>query len=152
MKIIPVTGALPATRAAIDQFLAAPRLMRLGVTEPDGTPLVHPVWYTWEQDQFLLHIGTTSSKRTAMDAQPTVYCTIDDMGPGIFGVRGKALAAIDQDQDRLREVMQAQCDRYTGVGDNETRRFLMSMVEAGDLVLAILTPRYLATWGLETRG
>ena len=148
MKIVPVTGTLPATRVAIDHFLAAPRLMRLGVTEPDGTPLVHPVWYTWEQDQFLLHIGTISSKRTAIEAQPTVYFTVDDTGPGIFGVRGKAMAAIDPDQDRLREVMQAQCDQYTGGGDNATRRFLMGMVEAGDLVLAVLTPRYLATWGL----
>src|SRR2546422_2032178 len=145
MKIVPITGKLPATRAAIDHFLAAPRLMRLGVTEPDGTPLVHPVWYTWEQDQFLLHIGTTSSKRTALDAQPTVYFTVDDTGPGIFGVRGKAMATIDPDQDRLRQVMWAQCDRYTGVEDNETRRFLMSMVEAADLVLAVLTPRYLPT-------
>jgi len=148
MKIVSVTGKLPATRAAVDRFLAAPRLMRLGVTEPDGTPLVHPVWYTWEQAQFLLHIGTTSSKRTAIDAQPTVYFTVDDTGPGIFGVRGKAMATIDLDQDRLREVTWAQCDRYTGIGDNETRRFLMGMVEAGDLVLAVLTPRYLATWGL----
>ena len=63
-------------------------------------------------------------------------------------MRGKATATIDPNQDRLYEVMQAQCDRYTGVGDNETRRFLMDMVEAGDLVLAVLTPRYLATWGL----
>jgi Pyridoxamine 5'-phosphate oxidase len=148
MKIVPVTGKLPATRVAVDRFLAAPRLMRLGVTEPDGTPLVHPVWYTWEEDQFLLHIGTTSSKRTAIDAQSTVYFTVDDMRPGIFGVRGKAIATIDPDQDRLCEVTWAQYDRYTGAGDNETRRFLMGMVEAGDLVLAVLTPRYLATWGL----
>ncbi len=148
MKIVPVTGTLPATRVAIDHFLAAPRLMRLGVTEPDGTPLVHPVWYTWEQDRFLLHIGTMSSKRTAIDAQPMVYFTVDDTGPGIFGVRGKAMATIEPDQDRVRTVTWAQCARYTGVGDNETRRFLMGMVEAGDLILAILTPRYLATWGL----
>src|SRR5262249_52677132 len=148
MKIVPVTGALPATRAAVDRFLAAPRLMRLGVTEPDGTPLVHPVWYTWEQGRFLLHIGTTSSKRTAIDTQPTVYFTIDDTGPGSFGVLGKAKATIDANQSWLREVTWAQCDRYTGVGDNETRRFLMGIAEAGDLVLAVLTPRYLATWGL----
>ena len=90
MKIVPVTGQLPATRATVDRFLAAPRLMRLGVTEPDGTPLVHPVWYTWEQDQFLLHIGTTSPKRRAIERQPMVYFTIDDTGPGVFGVRGKA--------------------------------------------------------------
>jgi len=148
MKIVPVTGTLPATREAIDAFLAAPRLMRLGVTEPDGTPLVHPVWYTWEQEQFLLHIGTTSSKRTAIDVQPVVYFTIDDGGAGVFGVRGKAQATIDPDQDQLREVTREQCDRYTGTGDNASRRFLMGMVEAGELVLAILTPRYLATWGL----
>jgi hypothetical protein len=122
--------------------------MRLGVTEPDGTPLVHPVWYTWEQDQFLLHIGTTSSKRRAIDAQPTVYFTVDDTTPGICGVRGKARATIDPDQDRLRALMQVQCDLYTGVGNNETRRFLMRMVEADELVLAVLTPHYLATWGL----
>ena len=148
MKIVPVTGKLPATRAAVDHFLAAPRLMRLGVTEPDGTPLVHPVWYTWEQEQFLLHIGTTSSKRTAIEAQSTVYFTVDDVGPGIFGVRGKAMASIDPDQGRLHKVVQEQCNRYTGVGDNETRRFMMGMVEAGELVLAVLIPRYLATWGL----
>ena len=149
MKIVPVTGKAPATRAAVDAFLAAPRLMRLGVTEPDDTPLVHPVWYTWEQEQFLLHIGTTSSKRTAIAAQPIVYCTIDDSGPGsVFGVRGKAMTTIDPNQDRVRALVQEQCDRYTGMGDNASRRFLMSMVEAGELVLAVLTPRYLATWGL----
>jgi nitroimidazol reductase NimA-like FMN-containing flavoprotein (pyridoxamine 5'-phosphate oxidase superfamily) len=100
MKIVPAytipqTG--PATRDAVDRFLAAPRLMRLGVTEPDGTPLVHPVWYTWEQDQFLLHIPTRSPKRTAIEAQPTVYFTVD--------------------RERLRKVIQDQWDRYTGRSD-----------------------------------
>lgn len=149
VKIVPVMGNTPASRTAVDQFLSAPRLMRLGVTEPDGTPLVHPVWYTWEHEQFVLHIGTTSAKRTAIAAQPTVYFTIDDAAPGqVFGVRGKATARIDPDQTRVRAVVQAQCDRYTGPGDNPSRRFLMDMVEAGDLVLAILTPHYLGTWGL----
>lgn len=149
MKIVPVIGKTPATRAAIDHFLAAPRLMRLGVTESDGTPLVHPVWYTWEQDRFLLHIGTTSAKRTAIEAQPTVYFTIDDAALGsVFGVRGKATASIDPDPDRVRQVVQEQCDRYAGLGDNALRRFLMGMVETRDLVLAVLIPRYLGTWGL----
>ena len=111
-------------------------------------PLSTRYGYTWEQDQFLLHIPTTSPKRTAIEVQPTVYFTVDDKGPGIFGVRGKARAAIDPDRERLRKVMQDQWDRYTGGRDNETRRSMMGMVEAGDLVLAILTPRYLATWGL----
>jgi len=106
------------------------------------------IGYTWEHDQFLLHIPTKSPKRMAIEAQPTVYFTVDDKGPGIFGVRGKARAAIDPDRERLRKVLEDQWDRYTGGSDTEARRLLMSMVETGDLILAVLTPRYLATWGL----
>jgi nitroimidazol reductase NimA-like FMN-containing flavoprotein (pyridoxamine 5'-phosphate oxidase superfamily) len=51
------------SQAAIDAFLAAPRMLRLGVIEPNGTPLVHPVWYPWQHKQFLLHVGTRSAKR-----------------------------------------------------------------------------------------
>jgi hypothetical protein len=97
------------------------------------------------------HLGTsrfrTACKRTAIEAQPTVYFTVDDKGPGIFGMRGKARAAIDPNRERLRKVIQDQWDRYTGRSDAETS-VLMGMVETGDLILAILTPRYLATWGL----
>ena len=63
-------------------------------------------------------------------------------------MRGKARAAIDPDRERLRKVLEDQWDRYTGGSDTEARRLLMSMVETGDLILAVLTPRYLATWGL----
>ena len=147
MRIIPAMGEPPATRADVDYFLAAPRIMRLGVTESDGTPLVHPVWYTWEHDQFLLHLGTTSRKRQAIDAQPVVYFTIDDAG-SMVGVRGKATATIDPDRTRLGAVVQAQCDRYTRPKESETYRLLFGLLETGGLVLAALTPHYLATWGL----
>ena len=149
MNIIGVTGYPPASREAINAFLAAPRIMRLGVTEPDGTPLVHPVWYTWEHEQFLLHIGTTSPKRRAIERQPVVYLTIDEAQPGrVFGVRGKAHATLALDPTRVRDVVHAQCDHYAGSGTTATHRFLLGLVERGELLLATLTPHYLATWGL----
>jgi hypothetical protein len=123
--------------------------MRLGVTEPDGTPLVHPVWYTWQHEQFLVHIGARSTKRHAIETQPIVYFTIDDTRPGtVFGVRGKAQSTLALDATRVREVVQAQCDHYAGAGDSATHRFLLGMVERGELILAILTPHALVTWGL----
>jgi hypothetical protein len=150
VHIIGVTGYRAASRTAIDAFLAAPRLMRLGCTEPDGTPLVHPVWYTWQHEQFLVHIGTPSAKQRAIETQPMVYFTIDEARPGaVFGIRGKARATLARDATQVRHVVQAQCDHYTGAENSATHRFLLGMVERGEMLLAILTPNYLATWGLE---
>ena len=146
MRIIPAMDEPPATRAAVDGFLAAPRLMYLGVTEPDGTPLAHPVWYTWEADHFLLHLETASRKPRAIRAQPIVYFVIDEAG--LVGVRGKATATLDPDRDRLRAVLQAQCQRYARPEGSDTYRLVFGLWERGDLLLAVLTPYYLATWGL----
>jgi nitroimidazol reductase NimA-like FMN-containing flavoprotein (pyridoxamine 5'-phosphate oxidase superfamily) len=77
--------------------------MYLGVTEPAETPLVHPVWYTWASNRFLLHLETASRKHQAISAQPIVYFTIDEAG--LVGMRGKGTATIDSDRDRLRAVL-----------------------------------------------
>jgi hypothetical protein len=149
VPILAVPGYQAASPTALEAFLAAPRIMRLGVTEPDGTPLVHPVWYTWQDEQFILHIGTRSAKHRAIERQPIVYFTIDDARPGaVFGVRGKAHATPAQEALQVRDVVQAQCDHYAGVGNTATHRFLLDMVDRGELILARLTPQYLATWGL----
>jgi hypothetical protein len=147
VHIIPAMGEPPATREAVEQFLASPRLLHLGVTEPDRTPLVHAVWYTWERDTLLVHLGASSRKRRAIDLQPIVYFTIE-APDGTVGVRGKATARIDPDRDRLRVVLEAQCSRYARPPDSETYRLVFGLLEAGELVLGVLIPHYLATWGL----
>jgi hypothetical protein len=146
MRMIPAMDEPPATRAAVEGFLAAPRLMHLGVTEPNGTPLVHPVWYTWESDHFLLHLEATSRKHRAISAQPIVYFVIDEAS--LVGVRGKATATLDPDRHRLRAVLQAQCHRYGRPEGSDTHRLVFGLLERGGLLLVVLTPHYLATWGL----
>ena len=86
---------------------------------------------------------------SAIASQPIVYFTVDDARPGVvFGVRGKAHATLDLDATRIRDVVQAQCDRYAEARDSTTHRFLFGMVERGELLLAVLRPHSLATWGL----
>ncbi len=105
------------------------------------------MWYTWEDGTWLVYLGTTSRKRRAIDRQPIVYGTIE-APDGTVGVRGKATAHLDPDQDRLRAAVQAQCIHYARPPDSETYRLLFGLLEIGGLVLAILTPHYLAAWGL----
>jgi hypothetical protein len=79
-----------------------------------------------------------------------VYFTIDEARPGtVFGIRGKAHATLAQDATQVRQIVQAQCDRYAGPEDTATHRFLLGMVERGEMMLALLAPHYLATWGLD---
>jgi hypothetical protein len=129
MRIIPGMGEPQATRAAVEGFLAAPRLMYLGVTEPGGTPLVHPVWYTWACDRFLLHLETAFRKHRAMPAQPTVYFVIDETG--LVGVRGKVTATLDPDRDRLGAVLQGQCQRYGRPEGSDTHRLVFGLLARG---------------------
>jgi hypothetical protein len=79
-----------------------------------------------------------------------VYFTIDETRSNtVFGVRGKARATLAWDATQVRQVVQAQCDHYAGAADTATHRFLLGMVERGEMMLALLAPSYLATWGLD---
>jgi hypothetical protein len=98
-------------------------------------------------DTWLVHLGTTSRKCRAIDRQPIVYGTIE-APDGMVGVRGKATARLDLNQDRLRMVLQTQCTHYARPPESETYRLLFGLLETGGLALAVLTPHYLATWGL----
>jgi hypothetical protein len=45
-------------------------------------------------------------------------------------------------------VLQAQCQRYGRPEGSDTYRLVFGLLARGRLLLAVLTPHYLATWGL----
>ena len=54
----------------------------------------------------------------------------------------------ERGQPSNRAVLQAQCQRYTRPEGSDTHRLVFGLLERGNLLLAVLTPHYLATWGL----
>ncbi|HEV8636326.1 MAG TPA: pyridoxamine 5'-phosphate oxidase family protein [Chloroflexota bacterium] len=42
----------PLTPAELDEFLNAPRLLKLACLRPDGWPYVVPLWYVWLERRF----------------------------------------------------------------------------------------------------
>ncbi len=71
---------------------------RLGYIAPDGTPRVTPMWFTWNDREFVLGAAGSSPKVKALSAQPRVALTIDSQSAPyeVLYVRGDAeLEAVD---------------------------------------------------------
>jgi len=71
------------TPAEVDAFLAEPgQLVRIGTTDPDGSPLVVPTWFTVEDGVFLVTPRERSRWLANLVADPRVCFTVDEsVGP-----------------------------------------------------------------------
>ncbi len=63
------------------KFVAQPRIGRLGTTNSDGTPLITPVWYRFEDGAFLVLTERGSRKHRNIERDPRVAFCIDDERP-----------------------------------------------------------------------
>jgi len=54
-----------------------PLLMRIGVVGTDGYPLVHPVWFVYENERFLLVSERDSVKARILKRNNKVYFLVD---------------------------------------------------------------------------
>jgi len=75
------------------QFLARPRIGRLGTIRRDGTPHIAPVWYRFEGGAFLVLTERGSQKCKNIERDPRVEFCIDDDQPPYHSVvvRGRAV-------------------------------------------------------------
>ncbi|HEX5267359.1 MAG TPA: pyridoxamine 5'-phosphate oxidase family protein, partial [Acidimicrobiales bacterium] len=71
------------TPAEVDAFLAEPgQLVRIGTTDPDGSPLVVPTWFIVEDGVFLVTPRERSRWLANLTADPRVCFTVDEsVGP-----------------------------------------------------------------------
>lgn len=74
------------------RFVEKPRIGRLGTVRRDGAPHVAPVWYRYEDDDFLVLIDRGSQKHRNIEHDDRVAFCIDDDRPPYHTVlvRGRA--------------------------------------------------------------
>lgn len=72
-------------------LLDAPRVGTLGTTNPDGSPLLTPVWFAREGDEIWLAIGPNSLKARNIRCDPRVmYAVTDESGYTYVTIQGRA--------------------------------------------------------------
>ena len=77
----PVGGQPAFDPAALERFVAAPRVAILSYARRDGRPNQVPIWYAYRDGRFLMLTSKTSPKAKALARDPRVCLTIQDETP-----------------------------------------------------------------------
>ncbi len=130
------------SRGEMEEFLAKPLLMRIGLVDSDGYPIVHPVWFLY-RDGVLFFLSNKKSKKVMLlKNNPKIYFTIDTDKPS--GVRGKGNAMLIDDDELAIDLMKQMILRYLGSIDSKVSEMLIE--EAKESMVVKIIPRFFATW------
>jgi nitroimidazol reductase NimA-like FMN-containing flavoprotein (pyridoxamine 5'-phosphate oxidase superfamily) len=130
------------SRAEVLALLAEPLLMRLGLVDEQGWPVVNPVWHLFDDGVFHLAIGKTSLKARLLRATGRAYFTVDKGGTAgdTRGVRGRATARLIEDVARATDVTRRALVKYTGTDAGAYAEEMLRWARDGELAVAELRP------------
>lgn len=137
--------AVPLDQNEVEALLAGPNILRLGlVDERDGSPMVHPVWFHYENEMFFVAADTGGLKARSVQKNPNVYFLVDTAQGAPRGVRGKGIARVSDDHSYATEVTRKCTVKYLGTSESETAKKIIEMGKVSSVIEII--PRYIATW------
>ncbi len=139
--------ARPLEKEEMAALLEKPNLLRIGMIDiRDGAPLVHPVWYYYENDKFFVAVDRDGNKAESLRKNPKVYFLVDidpkDSSP--LGVRGKGIAKVVDDPEYATNVTSRNILRYLGSLESTVAQKLMEIGKTSSVIE--ITPLYMATW------
>ena len=131
----------------VETFLAQPNIMRIALIDAsDGFPIVHPVWYYYENEKFFVATDREGKKAKSLNENPALYFLVDvnpvDGPPR--GVRGRATVSLVDDPDYATRVTQRNIDRYLVTPRSATAQKILEL--GRDSCVLEITPHYMATW------
>jgi hypothetical protein len=132
-------------------LLRAPILMRLGMVDRDGWPLVMPVWHVFEGDVFRIAAGKSSHKVKVLRASQRAYFTVDTGGEeaeDTRGVRGRATVRIvDGDVGLAIDVSRKALLKYMGTDSDPYAVEMLKWARDGAMSVIELTPLRFGAFG-----
>jgi nitroimidazol reductase NimA-like FMN-containing flavoprotein (pyridoxamine 5'-phosphate oxidase superfamily) len=126
----------------VSKLLNQPIYLRVAmINAKDGSPLVHPIWYYFDDEKFYAVSNTSGIKIQSLKRNPDVYFLVDVADRG---VRGKARAKVIDDPSYTKEVTARNLTRYLGSLDSPEAK---ERLEFSKNYSAIeITPVYMASW------
>lgn len=111
------------------------------IDERDGAPLVHPIWYYYEDGKFFAVSSSEGRKIRSLKKNPDVYFLVDIADRG---VRGKARAKVIDDPEYAKKITSRNLVRYMGSAETPEAK---DRIELAKNYSAIeVTPYFIASW------
>ncbi len=132
----------------MEGYLQATKIpLRLACTTESGWPMAVSLWYQYQSGR--LFCATQKSARVVTYLQANPRCAFEIAGdlPPYCGVRGQAIATIDETIGV--EILEQLLDRYLGGTDNALARRLLA--KRADEVAVVLKPVNVYTWDFSAR-
>lgn len=148
VRIVPAMSPADAmSEMEVDQFLRESRIpLKLGTIDDQGDPVIHPLWYYYEQERLYLITASNSRKMKNASRAGLVYFCVDTEAPPYKGVKGKGILARIDDREKALKLGEKIVTKYMGSLDNPLGRFLMGRLQDGRETLLEITPRFYSVW------
>ena len=90
----------PMQEDEINELLNQPIYLRMAmINERDGAPLVHPIWYYYEDGKFYAVSNRSGTKIRSLKKNPEVYFLVDIADRG-YGVRQGLISSMTLNMQR----------------------------------------------------
>jgi PPOX class probable F420-dependent enzyme len=148
MKVINATYEIPGmTREEAEKFLESKLNLQIATIDEKGEPNIQPVWFYYDKDagKLLLTTSKLAKKTQNLRRKPTIYFFIDDENLPYKGVKGKGIATIVEDPNRVVPQADRISMKYLGTLDHPVAKMITEGAKKGEVVLVEISPKFFST-------
>ena len=149
MKVVNATYEIPGmTEEEAERFLESKLNLQIATIDEKGEPNIQPVWFYYDKDEGKLLIITSklAKKTQNLRNRPTIYFSVDDENPPYKGVKGKGIATIVEDPNRIVPQAEKISMKYLGTLDHPAAKEMADRSKNGEGVLVEISPKFFSTW------
>ena len=154
MKVVNASYEIPGmTREEVERFLESKLNLQIATIDEKDEPNIQPVWFYYDKDAGKLLITTSKLARKTQNLRrkPTLYFSIDDENPPYKGVKGKGIATIVEDPNRIVPQADRISMKYLGTLDHPAAKEMAERSKNGEGVLVEISPKFFSTWDFGKR-
>ena len=149
IKIVNATSEVPGmTREEIERFLESKLNLQLATIDQKGEPNIQPVWFYYDRDEEKLTISTSKSAKKTQNLRnkPVAYFSVDDENLPYKGVKGRGIANIVEDIDRVVSQADRISMKYLGTLDHPIAKTITDISKKGEVVIVEISPKFFSSW------
>ena len=149
MKVINATHEIPGmTREEAERFLEGKLNLQIATIDEKDEPNIQPVWFYYDKDagKLLLTTSKLAKKTRNLQRKSTIYFSIDDEKPPYKGVKGKGIATLIDDPNRIVPKADKISMKYLGTLDHPVAKMITDGAKRGEVILVEISPKFFSTW------